>query len=690
VKVSLYQCVTENTVGFVAGNIRNFANEWAKYTTDGWILQTVAEGYRLEFENTPFQIVHPNPIHFAEPQLSCIRNEVDTMLNKGAIAYSQHEAGQFVSNLFLVKKKNGKFRPVINLKSLNAFIEYSHFKMETLDVILGAVQRNDFFISVDLRDAYFSIPIFEGHRKFLKFQWQGQLYEFCSLPFGLSSAPRLFTKIMKPIFAHLRKMGIISFYYIDDSFIMAQLADDCHHFGQILIETLQSLGFFINFEKSTLIPTQSMVCLGFLVNSVAFTVSLTRDQANKILALCDTTLRSQTVSVRALSSLIGYFTSAARAVRLSQFNYRELEWFRNKALYDHNLDYDDLVCLPDSAKSDIHWWLENLDAMNGTPIRPSPVDRTMETDASMVGWGAKMDQCVAQGHWNRSEQYDHINVLELRAVYFGLKSLCSNLSSCHIRVQCDNTTTVAYINNIGGSKRKLFYLTKEIALWCHDRNIWLSACHIAGVCNTVPDHLSREFSDVAEWKLKENIFTRICHTYFVPDIDLFASRLNAQLDQYVSWKPDPDAFAIDAMKLLWHGFNPYIFPPFSMISAILSKIREDGVEQAIMVVPCWPTQAWFPLILQMLASSPVKLPVCKDILRQVHDGRVHPLRKTLHLTACCVSANLFRVEDYQNQSYSSVHGGSRLTNNISMLGINGLFGVVRNRSITFAPLRHRF
>jgi hypothetical protein len=78
---------------------------------------------------------------------------------------------------------------VINLKSLNAFIEYSHFKMETVDVILGAVQRNYVFISVDLRDAYvyFSIPIFGGHREFLKFQWQGHSASALHLAFLLRS-----------------------------------------------------------------------------------------------------------------------------------------------------------------------------------------------------------------------------------------------------------------------------------------------------------------------------------------------------------------------------------------------------------------------------------------------------------------------------------------------------------------------
>ena len=88
------------------------------------------------------------------------------MLNKGAISLSPFEKDQFISDLFLVKKKNGKFRPVINLKGLNQFIKYHHFKMDTLDYILQGIGKNNYFCSLDLKDAYFSIPIHKSYRRF--------------------------------------------------------------------------------------------------------------------------------------------------------------------------------------------------------------------------------------------------------------------------------------------------------------------------------------------------------------------------------------------------------------------------------------------------------------------------------------------------------------------------------------------
>ena len=97
---------------------------------------------------------------------------------------------------------------MINLKHLNKFVHYEHFKQEHFCIVLQLIQKGDFFTSVDLKKAYFSIPIAEDSRKYLKFLWNNTLYHYVCLPFGLSSAPRVFTKILKPIYAWFRLIGL--------------------------------------------------------------------------------------------------------------------------------------------------------------------------------------------------------------------------------------------------------------------------------------------------------------------------------------------------------------------------------------------------------------------------------------------------------------------------------------------------
>ena len=106
--------------------------------------------------------------------------------------------------------------------------------------------------------------------------------------------------------------------------------------------------------------------------------------------------------------------------------------------------------------------------------------------------------------------------------------------------------------------------------WCIDRNLWVTATHIPGVLNAVADRRSREFKDETERQLDKAVFTQICHRYGLPDIDLFASRLNMQLPSFIFWALDPDAQVVDAFTLQWDQFF-YAFTPFCLISRCLQK-----------------------------------------------------------------------------------------------------------------------
>ena len=109
---------------------------------------------------------------------------------------------------------------IVNLKELDKFVEYERFKMDSIHTCIELMQPNCYMASIDLKDAYYSVPIDESHQKFLKFQWQGALYPFTCLAQGLSSAPRLFTKLLKPVFSYLRRKGHISSGCLDDSLLM--------------------------------------------------------------------------------------------------------------------------------------------------------------------------------------------------------------------------------------------------------------------------------------------------------------------------------------------------------------------------------------------------------------------------------------------------------------------------------------
>jgi hypothetical protein len=124
----------------------------------------------------------------------------------------------------------------------------------------------------------------------------------------------------------------------------------------------------------------------------------------------------------------------------------------------------------------------------------------------------------------------------------------------------------------------------------------------------------------------------------VPDVDLFASNVNTKCSKYVSWFRDPDSIAVDAFTISWNNIFFYAFPPFSMILKSLRKIVEYKAE-GILVVPLWPTQAWFPLFLELLKGDVIKFNPRENLLTS-SCRMSHPLAKTLTLVAGRLSGRL--------------------------------------------------
>ena len=434
------------------GKVSTCLNKWQELTSDTWILQTVS-GYHIEFFHQPFQEFLPKLPNWSVEQSECISKEIDNLLQKGAIVQVVPEQGQFLSNLFLVQKKNGDWRPVINLRKLNKFIKYFHFKMETIETVKKMLNKNDFLCSLDLTDAYFAISVEKCDRKFLRFQWNNNLYEFVCLCFGIKTAPRVFTKMLKVPISHLRLLGIRISSYIDDSIIAGEDESSCSNNVQCTRNLLESLGFTINVKKSNLKPSRQIVYLGFLWDTELMTLSLPPDKIDKILSVSILVLSKESISVRKLASLIGLFVSAFPAVFLGKFYYRQLEREKINALRIHN-SFEASVSLTQDSKEEIQWWIDNIQSHNGSPIKLPSIHSTIFTDASNSGWGAWCGEKLVHGFWSETETLEHINFLELKAIWLALLAFASSLRDVHLAVKCDNSTAVAYINNLGGIKSK--------------------------------------------------------------------------------------------------------------------------------------------------------------------------------------------------------------------------------------------
>lgn len=617
---------------------------------------------------------------FAKSEIEKINQQINEFCELGIIKECEFVKDQFLSPIFTIPKKNGELRVILNLKELNKYIPYHHFKMDSFESAIKLVTKDCFMASLDLKHAYYSVPIAESQRKYLRFIWRGNFFEFSCLPMGIACAPRLFTKLMKPVYSTLRVMGHLSVGYIDDSLLISDTFEECVKNISDSRCLIERLGLVINEEKSVCTPSNCITFLGNVIDSGKMIVTLTQSRADTILEESSKVWKKGKCTIRMLARVIGLIVASFSAVEYGPLFYRSLEMDKIKALKENNGNFDAMLSISEKSKSELFWWIENVHSQKRI-IDHGNSDIVITTDASTEGWGAVCDQCSAGGRWSLDEIENHINYLELLAIFLALKSFCMECSDIHVKIMTDNTCAKAYINNMGGIKsEKMNILSRKIWFWCMNRNIWISADHVPGK-NNVADKFSREFNDSVEWKIEVGIFERFSNVFGIPEVDLFASRLNKQIDLYCSWKPDPDAKFINAFSFKWTGYY-YAFPPFSLISRTLQKLRTDQAE-CLMVVPLWPTQCWYPVLMDLLIRIPLILP--RGILSLPHSREKHPLHKKLTLIACRLSGKIWKCERFREklQTSSWLPGDQVQNNNTQAIFENGFRSQIKGKLVQF-------
>ena len=258
--------------------------------------------------------------------------ELQDLLRKGAVEPAPQSPG-FYSRLFLVQKASGSWRPIIDLSTLNNYITSAHFHMETPRSVLNSIRPGDWMISLDLQDAYLQVPVHHDSRRFLRFVVAGKTYQFRVLCFCLTTAPQVFTMIMAPVSAILHRLGVRMLRYLDDWLILASTEIACIQSRDRLLAVCKELGTQVNFKKSSLVPTQSLVYLGMEIQSLPFIARPTPARANNLVRLIEEFL--STPSPPAVSIFLFLILSLSLPLTLVLFATHSL--FFPQSVYDRLL-----------------------------------------------------------------------------------------------------------------------------------------------------------------------------------------------------------------------------------------------------------------------------------------------------------------------------------------------------------------
>ena len=618
----------------LGGRIRHFVDNWKLINCSDWVLNVVEFGYSIPLREIPKQKHLPKNPKATGSAFDVLVEEALQLKSKGAVKAVTSCDGQYISSYFAVPKPRrvDQFRPILNLKYFNDFVSKYKFSMESLTSVRDWIQPGYFACSLDLKDAFLHIAMNNDSKKYLRFRWLDELLEWQALVFGLTCSPRVITKVIKPVIAFLRATwNILISIYIDDLLLQARTYEECVYHTQIVIVLFMALGWEFKWQKCTLIPSQQFVHLGFQFDTNLMTISVPTEKVKRLVSLCSDIYQQKSSSVLMLEKIIGTMESNRPAVPLAAMHYRSLQ----KQLIvakRFGRDPDKIIFLSQKSLTELSWWINPLGfAANATaPIREPKQTLDIWSDANTVRGGAHCSRGkFHQRNWTEKELSldPHINLLELRAAK---ESLFLAQPGDIIRLHLDSQVAAAYIRHQGGTKSQI--LSDEACLLWKEavsRKVTLLTPHwLSSKDNAMADFLTRHTLPQWEFQLLPETFCFILdHFHVSPTLDAFSSRATAQLDRYMTWYPDSQAVARDALIHPWDPVT-YLFPPVPMILKCLKKVMTEKIE-VVMVLPQWPSALWWPLVQNMLVNPPLSLPSYRSVLEMVDSSQELPYMNPL-------------------------------------------------------------
>ena len=526
--------------------------------------------------------------------------------------------------------------------------------MFTTNSVLSSIQKGDYAFKIDLQDAYFHVPIHPSSRKYLRFAFENKVYQFQVLPFGLNTAPQVFTRLGHTVTGYMHRQGISVIPYQDDWLIHHPDRKVLLRHQAELMNTLDLVGFVLNRKKSELDLTQDIQFLRIRLRLDLGEASLPESNAWEIVARAPSILPPCSILHSSVpANGVCHSTGPQVFIPLGRLYPRPLQ------RHFHSLGLTDRFTPP--RRSDplvlanlLRRWQDPCFLTSGIPLRMFQAEFMIFTDASTQGWGAHMGDSQISGTWTHTDRKLHISCLELKAVFHALQHWAQVLQGHQVMIATDNSTVVSYINKQGGTHSPtLLRLTVELLLWLEAQNIIVRARHIPGCLNVIADHLSRPNQPIpTEWALHPEIVRRVFRVWGTPEVDMFATVSNSHLPRFMSPIPEPRALAVDALSQDWQGRSMYMFPPFPLLSKVIQKLRSTQAAEVVLIAPWWPSQSWFPHLLRLCVEHPLVLPYRQDLLSQ-QDQKYVSDRKSYHLHAWRFSCDTTKQQVFQTRSLGS-------------------------------------
>ena len=651
----------------MAGGFRHRLSQWQFFhrLLPPLVLAVLTGGAWLHWEEGP-----PPPLWLAQLPLTddhqqFVAAEITALLLTGAVRpYDPQQWGLpiFIGSLLVTQDTSLKKRLLWDPRYVNGYLHVPKMRLEALESMGLYVQQACYMLKIDLKSGYHHLLMAERYAPYLTFIFEGVIYWWAALPFGVASAPFLFEAIMcgmKLLFRKVWRLQLLG--YLDDinfvcraapSLTVADIVElagsgccaiarpdfliSAHHPQPVaVVLLLLSFGATINVKK--LLWGQVVEMLGIIVDSVRMEY---RVPERRWLRLQDTLRQISSSSrqqVKTLASAAGQLVSMSIALRHA----RTLLWGIFYAIMPYALQqhWRQYIQVPDEVRRRCEFWLQRFHEFNGTPIHPQ-VEVVIDFDASRIGSGgalyqvrSDMKELTALAHRDRPmhEQDSHNNIWEFWAAVDTVLSFLPMISGRRIILRGDNVTANSYIRRGGGKSPLLTQVAQRFhdLLIAHQVDL-IRVEHLPGLQNVIADDLSRYQDTRGDWSIKREVLQGVLvwiqeHGYPMFTIDVFASDLNHVCDVYCTRWREPGSSFINFFDSDFSSdeFILWCNPPFSLMGRVLLQMKR-GHYRGYVVAPDWQEQPWW-LPLRALSQDAFLLP--PDSFTSVmtaHESGFHP------------------------------------------------------------------
>ena len=565
------------------------------------MIDVLSNGYKLPFKTIPPSArLKNNRSAFDNPEI--VTREIEKLVEKGCVREVDH-CPTVVNPLTVAFNKSNKPRLVLDCRHINVHLFKFKVRFEDQSIAGELFSKGCFLFSFDLKSAYHHIEISEPHRTFLGFSWLKNgleiFYVFNVLPFGISVAGCIFTKVLRFVVKRWRSMGHKVVMFLDDGLGGSDTYSAAYTLAHFVKSDLENFGFLLAHDKCIWLPVQSIVWLGYLWDTLNGTISVTEERLSNfecsISKIIDQVLKGNCLLfAKTLAKVIGQLMSMKCSVGL-------VVQLRTRSMYkclNQRASWSSPVRVSAEALDEMLFWKEHVRSLNKAELGQAwnAPDSNIYSDASDLGYCGYITSDLENpviGTWSTEEGKSSSTWRELEAVHRVMQSYGDSLEGHHVCVNTDNTSACSILGK-GSKKPHLQEIAMKIDNLCRTKGIKVDCCWIPRTVNVQADFLSR-CHDSDDWSVLDWLFRFLDKKWGPYTVDRFASDYNAKCEIFNSRFWCPHTSGVDAFKQIWSNQANWVVPPPRLVCRSINKVLTDKCS-CTLVIPEWRSAPFWPIL----------------------------------------------------------------------------------------------